>query len=181
MSERTTVRFFFEETQLIRVVIDDRDEPWFVGVDVCRVLGVVNSHDALGRLDVDERKTLAITEGTPGSPYTVVISEAGVYRLVFASRKENAERFKRWLARDVLHSIRKTGTYDRHHPSRINIAALNAVTHAVGEVRRSLGARVAAEALPGIFAKAGVTIPRRGPPQGEFDLKEPPDDPEDED
>jgi hypothetical protein len=42
----------------------------------------------------------------------VVISEPGVYRLVFRSRKPEAERFKRWLAHDVLPQLRKTGRID---------------------------------------------------------------------
>ena len=46
-----------------------------------------------------------------GAQGVTVISEAGVYRLVFKSRKPVAERFKRWLAHDVIPSIRKTGAY----------------------------------------------------------------------
>jgi hypothetical protein len=34
-----------------------------------------------------------------------------VFRLIFTSRKPAAERFKRWLAHDVLPSLRKSGQY----------------------------------------------------------------------
>lgn len=103
------VPYLFESRE-VRVVLDEKGEPWFVGADVCAALEVVNSRDALGRLNPDE-KGVAIADTPGGSQQVTIISEAGVYRLVFTSRVEGAERFKRWLAHDVLPSIRKTGTY----------------------------------------------------------------------
>jgi prophage antirepressor-like protein len=175
-SKSSPVPFLFEGQHLVRAIVDAEGEPWFVGVDVCRILGLANSNHALARLDEDERSTIVIDDGAQGGPARITVSEAGVYRLIFTSRKEAAERFKRWLAHDVLPSIRRTGRYEhwRGATARINTAALNAASRAVGEVRRSLGARVAAEALPDIFAKAGVNIPARKPDQGELDLSESP-------
>lgn len=107
--------FAFEE-HLVRIV--ERDgEPWFVGKDVCAALGLRNHNDALSDLDQDE-KGVATTDPLStysrggGAQETVVISEPGVYRLVFRSRKPEAERFKRWLAHEVLPQIRRTGKYD---------------------------------------------------------------------
>lgn len=101
------VPFAFEE-RLVRVVNRD-GEPWFVGRDVCQVLDIRNESDALGKLDADERSEVAIPDPS-GTKFAIVISEAGVYRLVFRSRKPEAERFKRWLAHDVLPQLRKTGS-----------------------------------------------------------------------
>ena len=39
-----------------------KGEPWFMGKDVCQVLGLVNHKDALGRLDDDERYGVGITD-----------------------------------------------------------------------------------------------------------------------
>ena len=36
----------------------------------------------------------------------------GLYSLIFGSRLESARNFKRWVTKDVLTSIRKTGRYD---------------------------------------------------------------------
>jgi prophage antirepressor-like protein len=41
----------------------------------------------------------------------IVVSEPGVFRLIFTSRKPEAERFKRWLAHDVLPALRRNGSY----------------------------------------------------------------------
>lgn len=99
----------FEGEHLVRQV-DIQSELWFVGMDVCRVLGIRDHHQALERLDEDERGRYIIP--TPsGDQDMIVVSEAGVYRLVFTSRKPIAERFKRWLAHDVIPAIRKTGSY----------------------------------------------------------------------
>jgi hypothetical protein len=60
----------------------------------------------------DDEKGVHNTD-TPGGEQTViVISEPGVYRLVFRSRKPEAERFKRWLAHEVLPKLRRTGRYE---------------------------------------------------------------------
>jgi prophage antirepressor-like protein len=41
----------------------------------------------------------------------VYLRESGLYRLIFQSRKPEAEVFKDWLAMEVLPSLRKTGAY----------------------------------------------------------------------
>lgn len=105
----TALQNFAFEEHLVRVV--DRDgEPWFAGKDVCGALGISKHHQSLESLDEDERGTCTI--GTPsGEQSMIVVSEPGVYRLVFRSRKPEAERFKRWLAHEVLPQIRRTGAY----------------------------------------------------------------------
>lgn len=102
--------FAFEE-HLVRVV--ERDgAPWFIGKDVCGALGVNKHRDALSTLDPDERASSTTDPlGLGGPQEMTIVSEAGVYRLVFRSRKPEAERFKRWLAHEVLPQIRKTGRY----------------------------------------------------------------------
>ena len=40
------------------------------------------------------------------------LTESGVYKLVFKSRKPNAEAFTDWVTDEVLPALRKTGTYE---------------------------------------------------------------------
>lgn len=102
------IPFAFEDN-LIRVVEID-GEPWFVGKDICAALAIADHHQALGRLDDDERGRYTVP--TPsGSQDMTVVSEPGVYRLVFTSRRPEAERFKRWIAHEVLPSLRRRGFY----------------------------------------------------------------------
>lgn len=40
------------------------------------------------------------------------LTESGVYKLIFKSHKEEAEKFQDWVTDEVLPSIRKTGSYN---------------------------------------------------------------------
>ena len=42
---------------------------------------------------------------------TIYINESGLYSLILHSKLESARAFKRWVTKDVLPSIRKTGRY----------------------------------------------------------------------
>lgn len=41
------------------------------------------------------------------------VNELNLYKVIFQSRKESAERFTDWVAGEVLPSIRKTGSYQK--------------------------------------------------------------------
>lgn len=90
-------------------IIERDGEPWFVAKDVCDVLELDKSSGARG-LASDE-KDLHTVQTLGGAQKIQIISEAGLYRLIFKSRKKEAESFKRWVCHDVLPSIRKTGAY----------------------------------------------------------------------
>ena len=107
----------FENSDFGKVrVVERNGEPWFVAADVCRALDVVNSRDAVARLDTDEKNTVVLTDGTPGNPQKTVVNEPGLYTLILGSRKPEAKAFKRWITHEVIPSIRKTGTYSTRKP-----------------------------------------------------------------
>lgn len=99
----------------VRVVEDAAGVPWFVALDVCECLGIRNSRDAVDKLDPDERADVGITDtssnGVTQRRSVTAVSEPGVYRLCFTSRKPEARRFARWVTHDVLPALRKTGHY----------------------------------------------------------------------
>lgn len=103
-------RFDFKGGSL-RTLTDEAGEPWFVAKDVCAVLELNNVSQALTRLDGDEKSSITLNDGTPGSPNKSIVSEFGLYALVLASRKPEAHEFKRWVTHEVLPQIRKTGGY----------------------------------------------------------------------
>lgn len=103
------IPFNYRENQ-VRTIVKD-GEPWFVAKDVCDILEVSNSRDAISRLDSDEKNTVVIADGTPGNPNMTIISESGLYALIFTSRKPEAENFKRWVRKEVIPAIRKHGAY----------------------------------------------------------------------
>ncbi len=103
----------------MRVLRDERGEPWWVAADVCKILGMANPTMAMRRLSDDERRGLILNEGlidqgfsgtTPGTLLNLV-NEPGLYSLILRSRKPEAEPFRRWVTHEVLPEIRKTGRY----------------------------------------------------------------------
>ena len=93
----------------IRAVMRD-GEPWFVAVDICRALSIVDDRQAVDRLEPDERG--GCTVPTPrGDQMVRAVSEAGLYSMIQTSRKLEAKLFRRWINHEVLPSIRKTGVY----------------------------------------------------------------------
>jgi len=105
--------FDFNEAP-VRVLLRD-EVPWFVAADVCRVLDIQNPTDAVKGLDEDETITLANSEGNPraGIPHQLrLVSESGLYALVFKSRKPEAKRFRKWVTAEVLPALRQTGRYE---------------------------------------------------------------------
>lgn len=161
--------FAFNE-HLVRVIERDGD-PWFVGVDVCRALELSKPENALSSLDDDEKYTL--TEGVigdgAGRSARLVVSEPGVFRLVFRSRKPEAERFKRWLAHEVLPEIRKTGAYgartealpapslDLEAPLAARVDAVRLAARLFGRERaRSLWSRLGLPPVPPASVSEGM-------------------------
>lgn len=91
----------------IRTSKDESGNVWFVAKDVCDVLGLDNSREAISDLD-DEEKDAVITTDTIGRKQKMAtVSESGLYQLIFKSRKEEAKAFKRWICKDVIPAIRR--------------------------------------------------------------------------
>lgn len=101
-------RFDYGKTPLRATNI--KGEAWFVAADLCQTLGLTNTTATVARLDPDEKGVNTIY--TPGGTQKVLmVSESGLYHLVFTSRKAEAKTFRRWVTMDVLPAIRKTGAY----------------------------------------------------------------------
>jgi len=108
MSDQLTI-FDFEENPFR--VIDHDGSPWFVPNDVCRTLDISNPRDAVSSLDEDERG-VAIVDTLGGPQKINIISESGLYALIFKSRKEEAKKFRKWITSEVIPAIRQTGKYE---------------------------------------------------------------------
>ena len=121
------IPFAFDEN-LVRTIVDEAGNFWFIAKDVCRVLGIENNRDAIAGLDEDEKITVANPDGNPraGVPHSYnMISESGLYALVFRSRKPQARAFSKWVRAEVLPTLRKTGSYTMPGSSRENMITSN--------------------------------------------------------
>ena len=102
----------FENAEFGKVrVVEIDGQPWFVGADVTKKLGYRNSRDAISKhVDVED-KGVANCDTLRGKQNLTVISESGLYSLIFSSKLPAAKDFKRWVTTEILPSIRLHGAY----------------------------------------------------------------------
>jgi prophage antirepressor-like protein len=114
--------FRFEDKKV--KIVGTYEEPWFCARDVCGILEYKKYRDALyDHVDEEDKKNLYeimngyVVGATPTTPElnnetkACYITEAGLYDLVMHSRLPNAKRFKKWITKEVLPALRKTGEY----------------------------------------------------------------------
>lgn len=87
------------------------DEPWFVGKDVAEALGYAEPRSAVSKKVDDADRGVAEMETPSGKQNMTIINESGLYALIFGSKLESAQKFKRWVTSEVLPALRKTGQY----------------------------------------------------------------------
>lgn len=96
----------------IRVITDEHGVPWFVGRDVCELLGYANPSDAMGRHCKGVVKRYPLQ--TPGGMQDLrVLAEGDTLRLIVNSSLPAAQEFESWVFDEVLPAIRNTGSYQR--------------------------------------------------------------------
>lgn len=102
--------FTNEEFGEVRTMVIE-GEPWFVGRDVADILGYRNgSRDINRHVDEEDKRKIMLFDGKQDKE-TIIINESGLYSLILSSKMPNAKKFKRWVTKEVLPSIRKTGGY----------------------------------------------------------------------
>lgn len=99
------------EGKAVRTQLDESGSSWWIAKDVCNVLALSDTSKALSTHPVDETNTIRDVDSHGREANLTAVNEAGLYRLIFKSRKEEAERFRKFIFSEVLPSIRKTGTY----------------------------------------------------------------------
>jgi anti-repressor protein len=79
---------------------------WFVALDVCKILEIINARHAVSRLDDDE-KGVVLNYTLGGSQDMTIINESGLYNLVLSSRKTVAKEFKQFVTKELIPALRK--------------------------------------------------------------------------
>ena len=117
------LQVFNFEAQEVRTILKD-GEPWFIAKDVCEILGLLNVSGSLKKLREKEKSILDNSDihpmyigmttdiGVINNKGISIISESGLYRLIFRSDKEIAQNFQDWVIEAVLPQIRKTGSFN---------------------------------------------------------------------
>lgn len=93
----------------IRTVVSSDGQPLFCLADLCKSLDLESRH-VVGRL---ERGSVvaAPLQTRGGVQQANFVNEDGLYDVILDSRKPEARAFRKWIASEVLPSIRRTGAY----------------------------------------------------------------------
>jgi prophage antirepressor-like protein len=119
------------ENHTVRTVVVEHD-PWFIAKDVCEVLALGNVSEKVRNFPSNELTSVQLMSGGQKRKMAAV-NEPGLYRLVFQSRKPEAEKFKTWVFTEVLPSIRRTGMF---LPEGMNAMIRATVTDVVAAMER---------------------------------------------
>lgn len=92
-------------------IFEKNGEPWFVGKDVCNILGYADPNKAIAMHIDEDDKLNDKTASSLGQRGGWLINESGLYSLILSSKLPNAKRFKHWVTSEILPSIRKHGMY----------------------------------------------------------------------
>lgn len=96
----------------IRTALDERGEGWFCAKDVFEALDVTwSGKKGSLRNCPEEWIRLVWVRTLAGGNEAFFLSEPGVYKVAFSSRKPEAERFCNWVCKEVLPAIRRHGFY----------------------------------------------------------------------
>lgn len=130
----------------IRVMTDEQGEPLFVLKDICDALDLGNNREVARRLDSDGVSTTDVIDNLGRKQQTNVVTEAGLYEVIFMSRKPEAKAFKRWVTSEVLPSIRKHGMYATPATIEDMLANPDIMINALMRLKEERAARAKAEA-----------------------------------
>lgn len=109
------ITYQFESLADVRA-IKIKGEPWFIAQDICRAMDIKDVSSAVEPLDDDEKARKVLTLTNTGQREVLIVSESGLYTMILRSRQATtpgslAHRFRRWVTKEVLPAIRKTGSY----------------------------------------------------------------------
>lgn len=89
------------------------------------------------------------------------LTESGVYKLVFKSRKPNAEKFTDWVTDEVLPTLRKTGSYKMPKAKTECLSSVNNAVKILTPILEAAGCNSKIQLLTAksLYEKAGVQLP----------------------
>lgn len=94
----------------VRVMKTD-DESLFCLADICKAVGIANARNVKSRLDADDVRQMDTIDSMGRNQVVTFVTESGLYDTLLRSDSPNARPFRKWVTKEVLPSIRRTGGY----------------------------------------------------------------------
>ena len=111
ISKMEIVKAFTENNMHTNIVIKGTyNEPIFRASDIGEILEMGNIRTSIQNFDNTERHVHSMDTST-GNKQVTFLTEKGLYKVLFKSRKPIAEKFQNWVC-EVIKEIRLNGIYD---------------------------------------------------------------------
>jgi len=168
MNDMTIFNYEGNEVEILEVSGEVFFNPYHVGA--CLEMSESTVKDHLSRMGNKQatllkNSTVGLTDfrklHNTGEKF---LTESGVYKLMFKSRKPEAEKFQDWVTDEVLPAIRKTGKYEtpkKAKEAKTNLSSVNNAVKIIGQYmeQAKLGSDVRLLTVKGLYAQAGVVLP----------------------
>lgn len=114
----------------IPIVVDNDDVIWFYAKKIMEILGYKDIRKTIRQLQENIKTVYEdIKEFSKYKSniqdHTVFINEAGLYEITMKARLKTAERFRLWIFKTVIPTIRRTGRYEMSESQRVDLDELN--------------------------------------------------------
>ena len=121
--------FDYKNLGSVRTVINQDGSVWFCLTDVADILEIKNSRDIIKRLERDGVDSIYTTDKIGRRQELIFVNESNLYRIIFTSRKPEAQDFQNWVFNSVIPSVRKTGSYDIENDDTLTPTTKAIVAH----------------------------------------------------
>ncbi|CDF87050.1 hypothetical protein PKB_5745 [Pseudomonas knackmussii B13] len=118
MHDAYTPTFFTRHNRPLRGVMID-NQPWFVGHDVARMLGLQHPQSLHRRLQPHETQRIHLRYATESEEPVDVINEAGLYKALVRFGHPESLHLDSWLTREVIPTLRDQYAPDGPAPRRV--------------------------------------------------------------
>ena len=105
------------------------ENPLFCLADICKAVELTNPSSIKGRLDPEDVQLIDLHalngyEDSVGNSMATFINESAAYEVILFSNSPKVRPFRRWLTKEVIPQIRKTGSYSIQNLSRKELALM---------------------------------------------------------
>lgn len=102
--------FNYKNLGSVRTARKENGEPLFCLLDVCNILGITNNRNVMNRLLPKGVHTMdVLTNG--GVQQATFIDQGNLFKIIFTSRKPEAQNFANWVSYEVLPQLSTNGYY----------------------------------------------------------------------
>lgn len=113
--------FNYQNLGSVRVSTLATGEPLFCLVDVCNILGITNNRNVMNRLMTNGVHSMDVIDSMGRLQQATFVDQGNLFKIIFTSRKPEAQNFANWVSYEVLPSLMNKGYYAMPNMSPIEM------------------------------------------------------------